>query len=406
MKIAIFTPSFLPKYSGAEIFHHNLAARLVERGHKPIVIAPKRTLRQIEDAKMQLPYKLAGFPANAWSLFKRSPALALRVSAFLIGNLQLRHRFDVWHGVMTWPTGISLIYWNGGRRRTPYLVRCAGDDVLSDPERKVGLRLDPRIDRLVRAMLPRAPRLISLSESISAEYERIGVQAERISLIPNAVDLVRFRQAIDRPAIRRRMGIPENAFLFLSVGRNHPQKDYPTLLKAARLLSEIDGDFCLLIVGRDTEKLEPAVSEHGVSGRVLLRQVGASQRDTELPPQELLEIYGTADVFVMPSLMEGFSSALLEAMAAGLPVITTDAPGCREFVRHGKDAVVVPVSQPVALAKAMAQMKQETGFLEDFARRSRDRSAEFDWPRVVDAYERLYRELIVRQLAPKTPYSP
>lgn len=355
---------------------------------------------------MQLPYPLAGFPANAWSLFKRSPPLALRLSAFLIGNLQFRYRFDVWHGVMTWPTGVSLIYWNGGNRHTPYLVRCAGDDVLSDPERKVGLRLDPQIDRLVRTMLPRAPLLISLSESISLEYERIGVPSDRISLVPNAVDLGRFQQKIDRVVVRQRLGLPAGTCIFLSVGRNHPQKDYPTLFKAARKLLKTDPNFHLLIVGRDTAKLENSVSEHGLSGRVLLRQVGSVEGVTELPSQELLEMYLASDVFVMPSLMEGFSSALLEAMAAGLPVITTDAPGCREFVRSGKDAVVVPVSDPDALADAMHRMIDGSDFRADFVGRSRERAAEFDWPRVVTAYENLYRQLIVRQLAPKNPFSP
>lgn len=406
MKIAIFTPSFLPKCSGAEIFHHNLATQLARRGHKPVVIAPKSTLRSIRQAGMQLPYPLAGFPANAWSLFKRSPWLALRVSAFLIGNLQSRYRFDVWHGVMTWPTGISLIHWNGGRRHTPYLVRCAGDDVLSDPERKVGLRLDPQIDQLVRTMLPRAPRLISLSESISAEYERIGVRADRISLVSNAVDLSRFQQKINRALVRQRLEVPEEATIFLSVGRNHPQKDYPTLLKAAKKLLETESNSYFLIVGRDTSKLESAVSESGLSGRVLLRHVGSVEGAVELPSQELLEMYLAADVFVMPSLMEGFSSALLEAMAAGLPVITTDAPGCREFVRFGKDAVVVPISDPEALAGAMRRMIREASFKADYAFRSRARAAEFDWPRVVDVYENLYRQLIVDQLTPKTSSLP
>lgn len=399
MKIAIFTPSFLPKCSGAEIFHHNLATQLVARGHKVVLIIPRKNVVSLALNDWHLPYVLEPFHGNLWSLYKRLPWAGQLVVNQLLNRLQRKHRFDLWHVVMTWPTGVTALHWNGGKNQTPVLLRCAGDDLLVDGAHGIGLRLDLEKDRQIRTELPKAKAVVSLSESITEEYLKLGVSREFIEWIPNAVDLPAFQVTINRAEVRKRLGIPEDVFLFLSVGRNHPQKDYPTLFQAAGKLREQGGKFHVLIVGRESPKLKNLAKELGLIGAITLLEMSSAPGQVDFPPALLRDTYLAADAFVMPSRIEGFSTALLEAMAAGLPVLTTDAPGCREFIGEGADGLMVPRGDVEAMARQMGRLLDDAPLREMLTAKSLARAMEFGWPRIVDLYEKLYGKLILENQA-------
>jgi glycosyltransferase involved in cell wall biosynthesis len=414
-RIAFFTPSFLPKCSGAEIFHHNLASALVEAGHHVAVVLPKRYLTELAAFSDKLNYDLIPYPANAWSYFKRSARLAFLINRLVLARLQRRHRFDLWHGVVTYPTGVCLINWQehaaSKGNSTPYLVRSVGDDVLVSGE-QVGLRRDPKVESLIRSTIPQVRMMIALSETMRREYLRMGVPAERLTTIPNAVDLARFKEPTRREETRALYGLVRDNFVFLAVGRNHPQKDYPTMLDAILQLRRIQNlPFQLVIAGRDAHKLEPEVNRRGLQDIVRLAEIGVSQSPPpnaftfELPTAAMIDLYRAADAFVMSSLLEGFSSALLEAMAAALPVIVTDSPGCSEFVREENSGLIVPARDPARLAQAMATLLEDAQTRRELSVRSSQRAARFDWPRVLDRYLEVYGELVGTQQPALAPPS-
>jgi glycosyltransferase involved in cell wall biosynthesis len=407
LRIAFFTPSFLPKCSGAEIFHHNLASALVEAGHHVAVVLPRRYLSELAAFSDKLSYELIPYPANTWSYFKRSPGLALFINRLALARLQRRHRFDLWHGVVTYPTGVCLIDWQehaaSKGKPTPYLVRSVGDDVLvSGPD--VGLRRDSKVENVIRGIIPQVRMMIALSETMRLEYLRIGVPAERLKTIPNAVNLARFHEPTNREVTRALYGLARNGFVFLAVGRNHPQKDYPTMLESILQLRRVQNlPFQLVIAGRDVHELGPEVNRRGLQDIVRLAEVGVSHSPpvnafaSELPTTAMIDLYRAADAFVMSSLLEGFSSALLEAMAAALPVIVTDSPGCAEFVREDDSGLIVPPRDPTRLAQAMATLLEDARRRSELSARSSQRAARFDWPRVLDRYLEIYGEIVRTQ---------
>lgn len=399
MKIAILAQTFLPKASGAEIFHHNLATRLTARGHSVTVIIPRKTARALAEKNWDLPYAIDTVPGNTWSWFKRSPRMARWWSGRQFSKLQRRHRFDVWHGVMLVPTGIALIPW-AVRRRIPHVIRSAGDDMIRGRGGQQGLRANPRIDALARREAPRAAAVVALSQTIFSAFEHHGLHEDRIHLIPNAVDLERFAVTVDRNAERTNLGLVADRFTFLAVGRNHPQKNYTSLLKAALRLTKDGHRFQLLIAGRDAAQLEKTAAEMGIPDVVRGVEITAeTDGPPQFPPDALIRAYRCADAFVMPSLLEGFSSALLEAMAAGLPVLTSDAPGCRDFVRDGKDALIVRPTDVDALADRMRDLMTDASLRADLTKRSLARAAEFSWDSVVTRYEDLYELLRAKPTA-------
>jgi glycosyltransferase involved in cell wall biosynthesis len=243
--------------------------------------------------------------------------------------------------------------------------------------------------------------MIALSETMRREYVRIGVPEKRLAVVPNAVDLARFRGPTNRLKTRQEHGLAPDRFLFLAVGRNHPQKDYTTMLDAAlQLRRALPDPFQLAIAGRDAGALGPEVTRRGLNDTVRLLEIGIPKYSplgnaaVEAPPASMANLYGAADAFVMSSLLEGFSSALLEAMAAGLPVIVADSPGCGDFVREENSGWIVPPGNPSALAEKMRQLLQSVEARNELAARSRQRASQFDWHVVVDRYLEIYQELI------------
>ena len=403
LAIALPTSSFLPDLGGVAVGLHNIAARLAERGHRPLVIAPYSLIKRLIDEGWRLPYGYAALPPKAGWLMHRAPTLGLALMDRYLGWLQRRNDFDFWHCTIGYPTGVWVVHFaERHRRRTamplPHLIRCAGDDIQQAPEIGYGMRHDPRVDRCLREWLPRAERLIATTETMADEYRALGVPEARIAQVPNGVDLARFAGDVDRAAVRRGLGLDPDGFVFLAVGRNHPKKNFESILRA---MAEPPAQAASLIVAGDgAGRLGPLVAELGLGTRVVLRDeihLGADERRAVmLPPQTLVELYRAADGFVFPSHIESFGIVLVEAMAAGLPVIAGDAPGCRDVLRAGRDGILVPPGDVAALRKAMTDVMTNQDFRRDLAARALARAADFSWDAIVDQYLALYREQVAR----------
>lgn len=393
MKIAIFTPTFLPKCSGAEIFHHNLAAQFVKMGHHPTVILPKSLHRRLAAEGWELPYPTIPYPANLWSYFKRSAPLAFWLNRRALARLQCRHKFDVWHTVVLTPSGVCFADWQS-RCGIPGLIRAVGDDVKA----VAGAELPTHMGPLLLSRIPLAQRVVSLSRDMTADLERLGVPPDRIELVPNAVDHARFSAPADKPALRLVHGIPADAFVFLCVARNHPQKDLPTLLRAFQKAREaVSGrQLHLILVGRGVPELRSDIAALGLAESTTLLEIQAApgaSRLPEYPPQALVDVYRAADAFVLSSLLEGFSTALLEAMATGLPIVATRVPGIVDQVEDGKEGLLVEPRSTDGLASAMISISGNPELLERCAEGARKKSKQFSWESVASAYLGIYRRL-------------
>ncbi|MEI7863907.1 MAG: glycosyltransferase family 4 protein [Chthoniobacterales bacterium] len=392
LRIAIIIPTFLPKCSGAEVFHHNLAVRLVAAGHRTTVIVPKGRARQLRRAGWSLPYAVESYPDKRWNFLKRNSRFGFWLTRRALFALQKRYRFDVWHSVVLYPTSVCLADWQA-RSGVPTVIRPVGDDVGGLPSR----RHTKHVDRVLREKLPLAKAVVALSADMRDELIGLGIAPEKIRIIPNAVETGLFTGAFrGRSAVRVEMGIPDDAFVFLCVARNHPQKDFPTLFAAfAQLCAAHPGhDLRLVVAGRDA--LTAKVDCGEFSNRVHLAEFGAKPADgvPSMPPEGLVEVYRSADAFVLSSLLEGFSSALIEAMAAGLPSVLTDVPGIRGVVVDGREGLLVPCGKPAALADAMGRLVNNVELREQLARAARCTAATFDWSSVVAAYLLFYESAI------------
>lgn len=399
LSIAILAPTFLPKCSGAEVFHHNLAARLVAAGHSVTVILPRSKLRQLRERNWNLPYGLETYPDKRWNFLKRNARLAFWLNRRALSALQRKHQFDVWHAFVLYPAGVVLADW---RRvvTVPCVVRAVGDDVSGLPDQDH----ESYMAEALWEKLPQADALVALSQEMAEELAALGVPRGKIRILPNAVDAERFAASpAVRSAVRGELGIPDNTFVFLCVARNHPQKDFPTLFEAfRRLCAALPGrDIRLVVAGRDALKLRDEAAD--LNDRVQLHEFGVEAAGSGvpvLPSRKLVDLYAACDAFVLSSLLEGFSSAIVEAMAAGLPILATDAPGIRGVVTDRKEGLLVPLRSPQPLAEAMQLVVEDSSLRARLASGARETAARYNWPAVVLAYEALYNDLIAARRNP------
>ena len=169
--------------------------------------------------------------------------------------------------------------------------------------------------------------VLTNSEAARTYYiERMGLDANKIRCIPNGIDMSRFKNLkIDRSLKLREMGIPENSLIIGSIARLEKQKDIPTLIKSFAKIIREKPDINLLIVGHGSQRTE--IKE-------LIRSLKISNKITLLEKRkDVPELLKIMDIFVLPSLNEGMSNGLLEAMASGKVIITSDIKENIELIR-------------------------------------------------------------------------
>lgn len=248
---------------------------------------------------------------------------------------------------------------------------------------------------LRRAYAPFVSHYVALSAHIETYLTAgVGLRSARVTRICNGVDAERFRPRASRA---RPEGMPfsgDDLCIFGTVGRLDRVKDQDSLVRAFASVCANDpqrAQRARLVIAGDgpwRDRLAEAVRASGCADRIWL--AGAR---SDVP-----EILGALDVFVLPSLGEGISNTILEAMATALPVLATEVGGNAELVEEGVTGRLVPAGEPVALARVMhdwlcaPQQRREYGT----AARARI-EAKFSLDAMVRHYADLYDEVLARR---------
>jgi glycosyltransferase involved in cell wall biosynthesis len=208
------------------------------------------------------------------------------------------------------------------------------------------------MDRLAIAGARRAQHLIAISEYTKRSIvELLHYPEERISVIHRAVDMSVFKPLVTPVHLRARYGLPPGALLVLYVGSEDPRKNLATLLEAfrhvrARIPSAVLVKAGAVHTARQAAELRQRARDLGIApSMVFIEQIS----DADLPA-----LYNTADICVLPSLLEGFGLPALEAMACGRPVIASNATSLPEVI--GAAGVLFDPRRPDELAAAIVRL--------------------------------------------------
>ncbi len=215
--------------------------------------------------------------------------------------------------------------------------------------------------------------------------EVAGLNPAKLMVIPNSVDAELFTRAT--PADMTQFGIPAGSRILISIGRLERQKGFDVLLEAVSLLNPLPDNAYFVIVG-DGPDLNSLRNQSKLTDRVLF----LGRRD------DVPNLLAASNAFILPSRWEGMPNVVLEAMAAGLPLITTRVEGISELIHDGVNGLTVAPDQPAELANAILRILSQPDFRRNAGCNSQVLVAkEFTIQCTTDAYAKLYLQLLQRQ---------
>jgi glycosyltransferase involved in cell wall biosynthesis len=411
LHVVMVIQRFRPYFSGQGVQVEELSKALVRRGAEVEVVSAVRcgdaVLEERTDG-VTIRRLRCDLPGRGASRLRRrlwSPTFALRSFFHLLRN---RRRIDLVHV----HGAIDALYsaWVFGRLfHVPVLFELTlmGAD---DPETVRNSK--NWFANLRYALYRRLPGYVAISAALAEAYRKAGLPSEKLRTIPQGVDVERYRPVEDRASLRRELGASERDPLLVFLGSLVERKGIDVLLNAWEQIHRSSPSACLWLVGLDRFADDPAAKRFleeclaRLSPSALSRVRRLGVRDDA---QRFLQV---ADVFLFPSRREGFGTAIIEAMACGVPCIVGELPGITDFIfaapaRSGApaqvscpDGIVVAQEDPAALADAALKLLSAPGKAVAIGASGRERVLQqFDIERVTERYLSWYAEL----LAPRQP---
>jgi phosphatidylinositol alpha-mannosyltransferase len=370
VKIGLVTPYVYPLPGGVNEHVRYLYEGLRARGHDVRIISSSHGLQRSSEGDVIRLGKGFSVPANgSVGTITISPRYLSQV-----GDMLERERFDLLHFHEPFVPFLS-----------PIVLRASQSVNVATFHAYGGWSMAYEFgSRAMRGYAQRLHGRIAVSAAARHFIDRYFPGDYKV--IPNGVDVARFQRAV--PIARWQDGVANLLF----VGRHEPRKGLLDLLKAYRILRKTGCNCRLLVVGTGPQERE-------ARRYVLARRMQGVEFLGRVSDGEKAQLYRTADVFISPATGgESFGVVLLEAMAAGAPIVCSDIHGYKGVVRRGVQGLLVPPRQPKMIAAATAQLLADPSLRADMSIEGRARAAEFSWERVTAKVEAYYG-FVVRRLA-------
>jgi glycosyltransferase involved in cell wall biosynthesis len=326
----------------------------------------------------------AGIPVHLVPFRKRwdLPALSR------LAGLMRREKIDIVHGHMY-------------RANVPATVaaKLAGVGSVWCQVHNVGTWETRRQEWMDRHLCRWRTGMIAVSERVQQDVmKKLALPAERVRVIYNGVDMERFQEAGERrEAVRAREGAATGDMVFLFAARLVEQKRCCDFLEAIARLQRAWAENGRAAAGRPVAW----ILGDGPLRDALERQAAKLPRPADVRffgrRDDVEDFYAAADAFVLPSTREGFSNALVEAMAGALASVATDVGGNAEAIRDGRDGLIVPPLDVDRLADAMGLLWRDPDKRHALAASAAARAERFGIRKMIDAVENLYEESVPRR---------
>ena len=370
MKIGLVSPYVYPLPGGVTAHVRYLYENLRKRGHDVRIITSSHGLQRSSAGDVIRIGKGFSVPTNgSVGTLTVSPRFVSQV-----GDVLEREQFDLLHFHEPFVPFLSLVVL---RQSTSVNVATFHAYGGFSPAYELGSRLlRPYGRRLHGRIAVNAAARHFIDRYFPGDYK----------VIPNGVDIDRYRRAV--PIARWQDGTQNILF----VGRHEPRKGLVELLKAFRILRKTGCQCRLLVVGSGPQEREARryVATRRLQGVEFLGRVSDDEK---------AQLFKTADVYASPATGgESFGIVLLEAMAAGTPIVCSDIHGYKGVVRRGREGLLVPPRKPKALAAALGQLLADDELRAEMGRNGEERAGDFSWERVTAKVDDYYG-FVIRRLA-------
>ncbi len=364
-----------PTYGGSGVVATELGKALADRGH------------QVHFVSNSLPARLDVFRENLYfhevsmvhyPLFEHSPYV-LALTGKLVEVVR-EQKLDLLHVHYAIPHAtaahLAREILAGQGIRVKVITTLHGTDITL-----VGK--DPNYAPVVSFAIQQSDAVTAVSDFLRDETHRYFDCRKKVITVPNFVDLHRFTPSV-RPGLRERF-CPAGHRLLIHVSNFRRVKRIDRVVEwFHRISDQVPSSLLMVGDGPELPRAEQSVREGGLTGKVHF--IGRQD-----PVESLL---GVSDLLLLPSETESFGLAALEAMACGVPVMSSDAGGLPELIEDGRCGILVPENgQEQGIQKAVALLSN-AAMLEQFRQASIRRASDFSLDRVLPLYEALYRKVL------------
>lgn len=361
MKIAILVGKFPPLWiAGTEVATFNLASHLVKRGHEVHIIT-------MQDRGVPTFYIERGFIVHRveWpNLRFMGPLIFWSKVFFKIRRIKP----DIMH-CQSLSNGIPMLFVKK-IQRIPCIVWGQGSDVY----------LPGRLTRLAsKYIIQNADAVLALTEDMKKKMQNISKRD--VSVIPNGIDYERFYDVVRSEKVRKVKTI-------LFVGRLHQVKGVRYLIEAMAIVHSKYPDIKLIIIGDGVERQNLGALSEKLALGDCIRFIGRVEQES------IPLIMKQADIFVLPSISEGFGIVILEAMASGLPIIATRVGGIPDVVEDGVNGYLVDARNTDEIAKNIIKLIQNDVVRIEMAIQNMEKAKMYSWDEVSGTVESVYRDII------------
>ena len=329
MKIAFIPSTFLPDIGGAEIQAHNLANKLTEEKNDVEVFLLKKIFIKNANYKItKLNKPLISFVFLTKYYFYLNFSFLLKL---YFKSIIKNKNFDIWHFQSV--NYKTLIYIKALKElNQKVVVTLQGADIQIDREIKYGYRLDKKYDKFIKEIFQKVDSFHAISSSIFNELVEIGVNKNKIIIIPNCSPIQKINKSPEKKV---------EILTILTIGRYAiKKKGFDLVEKVSRELEKIT-NFKWIIIGRDTKKLlENEYVKNNLSKFEILNQID-NKNEIYFPNSKLIAYYKKSNVYANLARVEGSPIVLIDAIASNLPIVSFNTRGGDELVLNGKNGFII-----------------------------------------------------------------
>lgn len=252
----------------------------------------------------------------------------------------------------------------------------------------VTIQREERSKGFLRKLVYRNAKIcLAPSSAVKGYFEDIG--CKDIEVIPNGIDLERFKN-LDRQRNREKLGLKDE-FVIMTVARLEKVKGIEYLIEAVKIFQPSITNFKLIIIGDGTERNNLANLVHNLNLKDKIKFLGP------IPNLKIPGYLIAADCSVVPSLKEGFGIVILEAMAAGLPVIGTKVGGIPDIIKNGENGILIEPKNPEAIAKAILNLFSNSEFAKKLVQNAKTDLKKYDWNNIAQRVNLISQRVIIKK---------
>ncbi len=387
MNIALLPGVFFPQPGGAQVQTHNLANKLVKKGHKVDVILLNKTNIKNNSYKIIVLNKIIlSFFFYLNSIFKINLSFFFKI---YIKSIIKKNKYDVFHFQLLNMKMIFLIKTLKSLNQK-IIVTFQGIDIQIDKEINYGYRLNKTYNQYLMDILSKIDLFLSISENIKKDLLNLGIKKDKIKIIPNSVELEKIKNYNNETD-----NIKENINLITVARFAKNKKGLDLIPKIAQILNNQNIKYTWYLVGHNSSKIKNSSLMEKFEMNFIYYENIENINEEYFPHSELIKIFKKCHLYINLSRIESFGITIIEGLASNLPVITFDTKGGNELVINNFNGIIVKDLLPEEMAKTIIEYHKNNKLYELQRKNTITSIKKYDLNVVTENTIKAYQELIV-----------